>query len=229
MIAVIDPRMPCSAKARLKEICEVVELPPFSALDSRVASHPDMLLFKLGEKLLVSKDYYREAKSEVDRIIEATALSLILTDDNFGKYYPEDIKFNAFIICDHMVGNTEHISSELKSSGIKQVNVKQGYAKCSTVVLENAVITADKGIYKAVHELGGDTLLVSENGITLDGYNCGFIGGASGVCDNKVFFCGNITKHADYDSISEFCSDHGYKVISLSDEPLYDVGTILFF
>ena len=152
MIAVIDPRMPCAAKARLKEICEVVELPPFSALDIRVASHPDMLLFRLDEKLFVSRAYYRVAKSEVDRIIDTTALSLILTDDKFGCYYPDDIKFNAFIISDHLVGNTEHISGEIRkhanNGGIKQANVKQGYSKCSTVVLENAVITADSGIYK---------------------------------------------------------------------------------
>ena len=49
MLAVIDPRMPHSATAKLKNICEVVELPPFFALDSRVASHPDMLIYSASK------------------------------------------------------------------------------------------------------------------------------------------------------------------------------------
>lgn len=233
MIAVIDPRMPCSAKAKLKEICEVVELPPFSALDSRVASHPDMLIFELGEKLFVSKDYYKEAKNEIDIITKAASLSLKLTNDTLGKNYPDDIKFNAFRIGNFLVGNSEYISNDLKHYsnhlGIKEATVKQGYAKCSTVVLKDAVISADKGICDGVRAIGFDELQISSDGVLLNGYGCGFIGGASGVWEDKLFFCGDITAHKDYESISAFCTAHRYEVISLSSEPLYDVGTIYFF
>ena len=233
MIAVIDPRMPCSAKEKLKSICEVVELPPFSALDPRVASHPDMLMFVTDSTLFVSSDYYNEAKAEIDSIINATSLSLVLTKDSFGNKYPNDIKFNCFILNKALVGNAAHISSKIKSnteaSRKRIVNVKQGYAKCSTVVLEGAVITADKGIYEAAASIGADALLVSAEGVALNGYDCGFIGGASGVFENQVFFCGNANAHKDFERISAFCAMKGYRIISLSDEPLYDVGTILFF
>lgn len=232
MTAVIDPRMPRSAKVRLTAFCEVTELPPFSALDSRVASHPDMLMFRLGEKLFVSREYYNEAKDVIDGIVANSGLALKLTNDKTGKSYPADVKFNAFLLRDHMVGNTEHISEEIKkyanTRGITQVNVKQGYTKCSTVVLKNAVISADKGICTAAERLGADALLVSPDGVALEGYGCGFIGGASGVCESKVFFCGDILRHPDGERIIEFCASHGYEVVSLSDEPLYDVGTILF-
>lgn len=232
MIAVIDQRMPCSAKARLREICEVIELPPFLALDARVASHPDMLIFELGGRLFVNKDYYTEAKLEIDSIINATSLSLTLTNDAFGKNYPEDIKFNAFRIGDFLVGNTEYISEDLKDCssrlGIKEATVKQGYAKCSTVVLKDAVISADKGICDAVRAIGFDALQISSDGVLLNGYGCGFIGGASGVWKDKVFFCGDIELHPDSNRIRDFCAAHGYRTVSLSDEPLYDVGTILF-
>jgi len=228
MIAVIDPRMPRSAKARLKEICEVVELPPFSVLDGRVASHPDMLIFRFDGKLFVCREYYEEARETIDCIIKKTDLELIVTSDRLGKNYPEDVKFNAFILNSAIVGNIEHISEEIKSYFKVQKNVRQGYAKCSSVVLDGAVISADRGIYTAALELGADALLISPDGVKLDGYDCGFIGGASGVCGNNVFFCGDITKHGDFSKISDFCSRHGYEVISLSDEPLYDVGTIIF-
>ena len=233
MLAVTDPRMPCSAKAKLKKICEVIELPPFSALDSRVASHPDMLLFKLGDKLFVCEEYYKEAKEIIDNIINRTSLELVLTEDRFGNKYPNDIKFNVFILNNTIIGNIENISKEIKKYsagfGLMTTDVKQGYAKCSTVVLKKAIITADTGIYNAACKLGAKALLVSTGGISLDGYNYGFIGGASGVWDKKIFFCGDITMHTDHSSISEFCTEQGYEIVSLSDEPLYDVGTILFF
>ena len=233
MIAAIDPRMPCSAKTRLKDICEVIELPPFGALDSRVASHPDMLIFELGGKLFLSRDYYKVAKSEIDSIIASIGLSPVLTDDKFTSNYPGDIKFNAFTVSDFLIGNTEYISRDLKDfasdCGIKQVKVRQGYAKCSTLVLKDAVISADKGICDAVRAVGCDALQISPGDVLLDGYDCGFLGGASGVYKNKIFFCGDITKHKDFESISEFSAARGYDIISLSGEPLYDVGTILFF
>ena len=47
--------------------------------------------------------------------------------------------------------------------------------------------------------------------------------------EKTVFFCGDAKKHQDYDKIYDFCSACGYEIISLSDEPLYDVGTIFFF
>ena len=94
MLAVIDPRMPAEARATLNRLCEVVELPPFSLLDERVASHPDMLMFRLESKLFVCTDYYREASEAIKKIISKSGLELILTDDLLKSRYPYDVKFN---------------------------------------------------------------------------------------------------------------------------------------
>ena len=232
MTAIIDPRMPCSAKARIKEICEVIELPPFSALDERVASHPDMLVFLSDGKLFTCNDYYKEAKEEIDKIVKLKNLELILTNDVISSEYPNDVCFNAFIFSGALIGNIGRVSDVIKAYcqglGLTERNVRQGYAKCSTVLLGNAVITADAGISKAVKELGGDALLISQGQVELEGYDCGFIGGASGVYENKVYFCGDISTHPDHKKIAEFCNTHGFEVISLSRDRLYDVGTILF-
>ena len=233
MIAVIDGRMPSPAKAKLKEICEVIELPPFSALDPRVASHPDMLLKAMDGRLFVTKDYYAEVKREIDLIIFKTALKLTLTNDKLGKEYPLDVAYNFFTLKSTIIANTAHISEEIKkyalSGGLVSTSVKQGYTKCATVVLENSVITADQGIYNAVRTLGYKALLIQSGDVALDGYSYGFIGGASGVLGTKVFFCGDIMKHRDGAKIIDFCKAQGYEVLSLSDDPLYDVGTIFFF
>lgn len=233
MLAVIDPRMPTKAKERLKQICETVELPPFSALDERVASHPDMLIFQTDGKLFTCKDYYAEAKSAIDKIISCAGFELVLTDDALSSEYPNDIKFNLLSFSGGFIGNLPYISTEikeyLKSKDIPYASVKQGYSKCSSVVLDNAVISADKGICEAVLSLGGSALKISSGGVLLQGYGEGFLGGASGVYEKTVFFCGDAKKHQDYDKIYDFCSVCGYEIISLSNEPLYDVGTIFFF
>ena len=62
----------------------------------------------------------------------------------------------------------------------------------------------------------------------LDGYDTGFIGGASGADDDAVYFCGDVSHHPDADAIKAFCQKHGKECVSLSDEELTDVGTLFF-
>jgi hypothetical protein len=191
-----------------------------------------MLLFPFNGKLFVCKDYYSEAKEVIDFIVSESALTLKLTEDALGAKYPEDIKFNCFCAGNGLIGSVNNISQEIKKEAtyakIALKNVKQGYAKCSTVVLDRAVISADKGICEAARALGADALLISAGGIELDGYDCGFIGGASGVSGKQIFFCGDITAHRDFERIEKFCGERGYEIVSLSDDPLYDIGTIMF-
>ena len=109
------------------------------------------------------------------------------------------------------------------------MDVKHGYAKCSICsVGENAIITADPSIAKTAKKNGIDVLKTEASHTRLDGYDCGFIGGASGDDGENIYFCGNLEKHPDGEKIKEFCKKHGRGVVCLSDEPLYDYGTLFF-
>ena len=232
MLAVIDRRTPCAAMDRLNEICEVVELPPFSALDPRVASHPDMLMFAFDGKLFTSKAYYGEAGRVIDKIISLTSLELVLTDDETGNKYPRDIYFNTFAINNAIIGNVEYISKEIKKHASGQsfgfANVKQGYAKCSVCLLdEESAITADKGIAQALSKLGVDVCFIQEGAIVLEGYSYGFIGGASAVIDKRVIFFGDIKKHPDSDRILDFINNKGFDVEYPEDVDLTDLGSAI--
>ena len=58
----------------------------------------------------------------------------------------------------------------------------------------------------------------------------GFIGGASGLIDNKTLcFNGNIKTHPDAENIKSFCKNAGVDVISLNNGNLKDIGSILVF
>ena len=72
-------------------------------------------------------------------------------------------------------------------------------------------------------------LLISSGDIKLEGYDYGFIGGASGkISDNTVVFFGNAEMHPYYSSIKELCSRNKIAIkILCKNMPLTDVGSIV--
>ncbi|HOA85658.1 MAG: hypothetical protein GX057_04960 [Clostridiales bacterium] len=234
MLAVADCRLPGDCRSSLRELgFEILPLPPFPALPAPVASHPDMLLFILGGMLLTHRDYYKIAKREIDQIKSAGRLELVLSDEPVGDKYPQDVLFNAAPVGRFVFGRADslsrHISEIAVQTGAQIVDVRQGYTRCSTVIVgESAIITQDRGIAKCAQKCGIDLLLVRPGHVRLDGYDSGFIGGASGTCSDKVFFCGSLDTHPDGEPIRSFCSAHGKKAVSLGEGGLFDAGTLFF-
>ena len=210
---------------------EPIKLPLFSALQAPVSAHPDMLLFLGKGRLFCHGDYCSIAENELALIAKITGAELVRTRDAMGKEYPSDVIFNAAAVGDCLICRRDAVSPSIVGlyNDDEIINVKQGYAKCSVCVVNgNAIITADPSIVRAAEKKGIDVLSVSPNGVRLDGYDCGFIGGASGADDENVYFCGNIDLHPDGEIIKDFCRKHGKSAVSLSDEPLYDYGTLIF-
>ncbi len=234
MLAVIDRRTKKKCRETLVRLgYSVIDLPPFSRLSEPVASHPDMLMLPLGERLFVHAEYYEEAKETVDLIIKESGLIPTLTHTPISSIYPNDIALNLFVCGDILFGRIDRAPGELlryaESLGLRLAHTKQGYAKCSTVPLRDALITADRSIMDAAAQNGLDVLLIEEGHVSLPPYPHGFLGGASGVSHDTVFLCGALSSHPDHEAITAFCQNHGYRVVSLSDEPLYDVGSVLIF
>lgn len=159
---------------------------------------------------------------------------LIYCDKKAGKKYPENILLNFLFLNNTLYGKLSAIDKNLldycEENNIKTVNINQGYARCSTLVLnENAVITSDLSIEKALKNDGVEVLLISSGNIILDGYDYGFIGGASGKIDNNtVVFLGNVKNHPDYRRIENFCENHNISIkIICKDMPLTDIGGIV--
>lgn len=211
---------------------EIILMPPYKRLQAPVSSHPDMLTFVLRDKYLCTKEYYNLAKDAFEKI-NSLGYSPILTDEVPSEKYPSDILFNALTLGDKLLCFESKVSKELirfaKDNGLQIINTKQGYTKCSVCkISENAIITADKGISEIARANGIDVLLINEGNVKLDGYEYGFIGGASGLFDNTVYFCGDIMKHPNGKEIADFCKKHKKEYICLSNEELFDVGTLFF-
>ena len=115
---------------------------------------------------------------------------LLFCNKKAGNKYPEDILLNFLYLNNTLYGKLSAIDKNLldycKENNIRTVNINQGYARCSTLVLNNnAVITSDLSIEKALKKDKVEVLLISSGNIVLEGYNYGFIGGASGKIDEK--------------------------------------------
>ena len=234
MTAIIDCRVPAASLSRLQKLgFEVIHMPRTDYLAEPVSAHPDMLVFGGFDKLFCHVGYYQGNKDIIDKIADISGLELVVSAEPTSAEYPCDVLFNCVLLGDRLLCNKHAVSklilAEATSQKLEIIHTNQGYTKCSVCkVDDNAIITSDKSIYKACVEHNIDALLVSADGVGLRGYDCGFIGGASGGDGKNIYFCGDISLHPDGDKIVEFCKAHGKNVISLSDEGLYDVGSILF-
>jgi hypothetical protein len=205
------------ADDRLKQFFEAsgYEVEPVSTsgiVSGPVSDHPDMFMCRLG----ISDD----------------APLISYRGKGLSPGYPSEAAFNAACTGRYFIHNLNCTDSfllaEARRLGMIFVDVKQGYAKCSTVVVdEDSVITYDRGIVRRCTAAGMNVLQVSPGHVVLKGYGCGFIGGASGRIGNTVFFNGDLPAHPDFRAIRDFIEERGISVKWFSDWPLTDIGTII--
>jgi hypothetical protein len=232
MLAVTNHTFPREAEEALAEFGHrTLRLPPHPNLPTPVASHPDMLLFFAPDAILCTKSYYRIAEQELKEISLAYGAPICPVDAEYGNEYPRDVLLNALPLGERLFCNAKTVAQELLEIGFEVCHVNQGYTKCSALPLgENALITSDASIAQKAAEMGVDVLKIGAGHISLLGYDYGFIGGCASFAPRKnsdtVFFCGDVSRHPDYNRINSFCQSHNASVKSLSDFALCDVGTI---
>ena len=138
---------------------------------------------------------------------------------------------NALVIGKTIFCKTDTVSEAImelaRRGGYKICHTKQGYPACSVLSFGECAITADKGLASLMEKNGIRVTLISSGGISLPPYEYGFIGGASGVYEDKIYFFGDLSSHPDGEIISKAIRDGGFTPISLSDEPLADFGGII--
>ena len=209
---------------------DTIALSPYEALDAPVGTHADMLICRIEDTVFTYNGYYNNNTELFSKIKEKYKLVLI---DGCKREYPHDIKLNVLTVGKNLFGRLDSVAREVldcaKENGYALINVKQGHSACSSLVVnENAVITSDIGIYNALVEENIKALLVSTHSISLQGYNCGFIGGAGGVLDNVAYFFGDIREHDDCDKILAFLKSEKCDVFSILGGGVYDFGGIKF-
>ena len=227
-VMIIDARYKETAEKAWGD--EFFILPSFECknVDKAIAYHPDVCTIKVGETLISSPcayDYYKEKLTPFGKTV-------IKGETVLDTHYPKDCAYNVAITEKFAVYKEGIIDSGverlIEKEGLFNIYVNQGYAKCSSAIAKNAVITADNSIFAALRERGEKCLKVSEGGVRLYPYNYGFLGGATGYFDGTMYFFGDIEEHPDYKKIKEFLESEEILIKYIKNFPLTDIGTIIF-
>ena len=232
---ICDNRISATMERRLQIFgYYVIKLPACSSLTEAIESHPDSLLFRVGNRIVATCNYCDEAAyvfSDVREFCPEARLGFI--DVALGKGFPNDAGMNAATIGKYLIANKKTVAREIleisEKEGLALINVNQSYPNCSILKINDEnVITADVGISRALSEVGINVLLITPGHISLPPYEYGFIGGASGVDGKTVYFLGDIMTHPDGKRITEFIENLGMKAVSLDSGELQDMGGIVF-
>lgn len=223
---IMSDKYKCFCDELAKAGYEIIHTDTVSAFHPPEQKHADMQCLRIGEKYFILNEC--EGLKHSIQSFNPTVIS-----QRAGKSYPQNILLNCLYLNNVLYGKLSAVADEVKEyccrNNIKSVNVNQGYARCSTLVVsKNAVITADNSIKKALESNGAEVLKIREGHIALEGYNYGFIGGASGRIDNKIIFFGNIQNHPDFDIIKAFINKHNKDILIICPQmPLTDIGGIV--
>lgn len=189
-------------------------LPDNPNVDTRLSGHADLMLLDLGGgRVLTYLDSLPDIGLEVVKV------------EGQGRVYPEDARLCACVVgrfCIH-----DFRISDPHITGFERIQVRQGYARCSTCVVdERSVITSDAGIAKAAARHGIDVLGIRPGYIELEGFDTGFIGGASfKISPDRLAFTGRLDSHPDVARIKSFLRERGVEPVYLTDNPAFDIGS----
>ncbi len=227
--AIIDPRIPEEIIKNLQNSgFKTISAPLTGFVEKPLSGHPDIQMFLHNDNLFVHPDIDRSFLDEMENYV-----NIIQGSSKLNKCYPEDIPYNIACmgrLAIHRKESTDKfILNYFHENKIEIIDTRQGYSKCSTLIVDDkSIITSDKSIKLAAENAGIDSLLISQGHIDLPGYNHGFIGGASGRFLDTIYLTGSIDHHPDKDIIERFINSKSMHLTILSDRKIFDAGSIFF-
>ena len=198
---VIDKRMRNKEKEYLKKLgLNIIEIDYHPEVYDEISSHVDIFICKIRDEIFLSTN-----------ITEIQLPNLVIGESKVLGKYPFDIKYNVANIGDYVIHNFKYtdkkILNYIENNKLKKVDVKQGYTKCNIVVTSQNSCILDKS---------GKTTNMK-----------GFIGGATGIIDNKFILFGDSKYLNNRETILNHIQKHGLELVEFKDELIYDYGGIL--
>ncbi|MDF2950041.1 MAG: hypothetical protein K0R07_2088 [Sedimentibacter sp.] len=195
-----------------------------------VDGHPDMVIHPIDfETFVVAPnvyDYYRN-------VLENKSIKVIKGGKTLCRNYPEDIAYNVARIGRYAVHNLQHTDQVLKyyleEAGIEFIHVNQGYSKCSiAAVNDNKALTSDLTLHEKLKSYNIDCMFINPEVVNLKGYNYGFIGGCTGLINEKIFLStGKILDKNILNPLKEFIRSAGYIYDEASSGQIIDLGSLI--
>jgi len=208
-------------KALAQQGFNVIYISENVRVDKRLAFHADLSIISLQNGKAVAAPYLIQNGQ-----LSGLSCEIISAQGVQGNTYPRDIPLCACVAGKFLICNKAHTDeSVLQNFDGEIIDVKQGYANCSVCSLpDGAIISADDGIIASASGRGVEALKIETGYVDLDGFDAGFIGGASFCVDNTLYFFGDVSKHPSFAQIRTFTKAHGVSIHSLTSDGLTDIG-----
>lgn len=228
MIVIANNAIPEKALTNLEKIAKVIRFSSSDITYDAVSGHPDVFLCKLPDGDII---HARNLPSGFLEILKNDNLKITQGKLDVGLKYPQSAHYNAVITKDIVLHNLNYTDPEIltHNNTKKHIHVNQAYTRCNVLPLSNdSFITSDKGIHKVLIKNNLNSMFVDPDGITLPGFEYGFIGGTAGVFKNTVYFIGSLDYYNEGPKIKSFIEDLNYEIVQLNKGPLFDGGSLIF-
>lgn len=231
MNIIIDKRMRTQEKEYLSQFGTLIEIEPQNSVYDEISSHPDIFFTKINNQIFMAPNL------KLDNLPVSACL---LGSENVENKYPLDIKYNVCQIGNNVIHDfrytDKNVLKYINDQKLNKIQVNQGYSKCSiSVTSSNSCITSDKGIYDTLQNSQIDILFLEEEIISLLDKNGnktkmnGFIGGATGIIDNKFILFGDSSKLKQKSLLLSHLQKHKLELIDFKDLDIYDYGGLITF
>ena len=201
-------------------------------VDERLSGHADLSVFHAGGEAIWLAPYLRE--SAFTARLAALGAQVHIADIAQSAAYPHDAQLNIAAVGGAFIYNPKVsympvIKHLTDVRGMRSVPVRQGYAKCSVLVVdERSIITQDAGIARAARGIGLDVLEIAPGYVALDGFEYGFLGGAGfKPAADIMAFTGTLAAHPDRARILAFLAARGVNAVYLTGLPVFDIGSAI--
>lgn len=207
---------------------DIIPTAEIKGVDEAIKFHADIQLVNIGGSIICAPSVFGYFKKR----LKPYGINVICGAKDPAGNYPKDSAYNIAVtkkVAFFKKGTADSIALEyMGKNNIRTAYVNQGYAKCSSVVASDCIITADPSVFAACKREKTDCLKIKEGEVRLFPYKSGFLGGATGYFQKNVFFFGDITEHSDYLKISDFLKTREIGIKYIKNFPLTDIGTIFF-
>lgn len=210
---------------------EPIWIPDNPYIDPRLAGHADLSANKFDENSVILSEYLQN--SELFEQLTALGYDCILSENAEKKDYPYDAGLNVCQIGTTLIYNSrticEILNNRLEAITTNRIDCRQGYTKCAVCIAdENSIITADKAIADKAKDAGMDVLLINDGIVSLDGFDYGFIGGATFKLSKfKMAFTGTIDSSSENNAVEKFLNERGIEAVYLTQNKLFDIGSAI--
>jgi hypothetical protein len=226
MLIIIDKKIPEPAKEKLSAYGELIEFGTSGMTYDAISGHPDIFFCKIKNSVIMAlntPDNYKKIFNDIN-------IPVINGYKTVNGTYPRSASYNAVVTDKYLLHRIDITDKSIieNTTGLENINVNQGYCRCSLLPFNNNFITSDKGIYKTLSNRKLNVLYFQPDEIIFPGFQHGFFGGTCGVSENIVFIIGSLDHFTNGHTVREFINAAGHEIIELYDGPLFDGGSIIF-